>query len=77
MDAWEILIGNSNLTPAGSYDAWEHLNAQEGGSGGDITIVFADDLTLELDDDVTLELEDNLLEILIDETEFILIDDTV
>lgn len=30
MDAWEILHGNSSL-PAG--DAWEHLNAQEGGGG--------------------------------------------
>ena len=28
-DAWATLIDNSTLT--GSYDAWEHLNAQGGG----------------------------------------------
>jgi hypothetical protein len=35
MDAWEILYDNSTLA---SGDAWEHLNNQEGGGGGDITI---------------------------------------
>jgi hypothetical protein len=33
MDAWEILTSNSSLAPVGSYDAWEHLGAQEGGGG--------------------------------------------
>jgi hypothetical protein len=60
MDAWEILITTSSLTPAGSYDAWEHLNTQEGGGG--ITI-FADDLTIMVDD--------SMLELQIDDTEFI------
>jgi hypothetical protein len=59
MDAWETLISTSSLTPAGSYDAWEHLNAQEGGG---ITI-FADDLTIMADD--------SMLELQIDDTEFI------
>ena len=35
MDAWEKLMANSSLTLG---DAWEHLNAQEGGGGGDIYI---------------------------------------
>ena len=30
MDAWETLIDNSTLADG---DAWEHLNAQGGGSG--------------------------------------------
>jgi len=43
MDAWEKLTSTSSLTPAGSYDAWEHLNAQSGGGGqscGDLEPVF-------------------------------------
>jgi hypothetical protein len=32
MDAWETLLVNSTLDPIG-FDAWEHLNAQEGGGG--------------------------------------------
>lgn len=32
MDAWETLLDTSTLIPPG-FDAWEHLNAQEGGSG--------------------------------------------
>lgn len=32
MDAWEILTGNSTLTPTEDYDAWEHLNAQRVGT---------------------------------------------
>ena len=31
MDVWETLISNSTLAAG---DAWEHLNAQEGGGGG-------------------------------------------
>lgn len=33
-DAWEILVANSSLN---SGDAWEHLNAQQGGES--VTIV--------------------------------------
>ena len=32
-DAWETLINNSTL--GAGHDAWEHLNAQEGGGGGE------------------------------------------
>ncbi len=52
MDAWETLIDNSSLTPPG-FDAWEHLNAQEGGGTGG-TLVLADGLDLEVD---TMEYE--------------------
>lgn len=34
MSAWTILIGNSTV-PASSI-AWDHLNNQAGGSGGDV-----------------------------------------
>ena len=53
MDVWEILVSNSSLTTG---DAWEHLNAQEG--GGSMTI-FADDLQLQIDDEVfEIQIED-------------------
>jgi len=45
-DAWTILIGNSSLV---SGDAWEHLNAQQGGSG--IGLVLLDGLEVEMVDD--------------------------
>lgn len=46
MDAWEILVDNSTLVTG---DAWEHLNAQEG--GGDVVIdglVLVGDVQLEV-----------------------------
>jgi hypothetical protein len=61
MDAWETLTSTSSLTPASSYDAWEHLNEQEGGGGG--VTIFADDLTIRVDD--------SMLELRIDDTEFV------
>ncbi len=36
-DAWEILFDNSTL--GSGHDAWEHLNAQEGGGGGETIII--------------------------------------
>lgn len=36
-DAWEILFDNSTLGTG--HDAWEHLNAQEGGGGGETIII--------------------------------------
>lgn len=36
MDAWETLLVNSTLSDG---DAWEHLNAQEGGGTG--TVILA------------------------------------
>jgi hypothetical protein len=46
MDAWETLISTSSLTPAGSYDAWEHLNAQSGGGPGNPMYVYTPDPTV-------------------------------
>jgi len=67
MDAWEILTSSSSLAPVGSYDAWEHLNAQEGG-GGDYTILV-DEYLLTMEDDMPdLEVEDGELELELDDT---------
>jgi hypothetical protein len=68
MDAWETLISTSSLTPAGNYDAWEHLNAQEG--GGVATILVDEYLLTVYDDMFTLEVEDNELELELDNTGF-------
>jgi hypothetical protein len=63
MDAWETLTSTSSLTPASSYDAWEHLNAQEGG-GGDCTTILVDEYLLTMEDDMfTLEVEDSGFEL--------------
>jgi hypothetical protein len=63
MDAWETLISTSSLTPASSYDAWEHLNAQEGG-GGDCTTILVDEYLLTMEDDMlTIEVEDSGFEL--------------
>jgi len=47
MDAWERLIFNSSLEEL-SADAWEHLQAQEGGEPCNF-LILADGLTVELD----------------------------
>ncbi len=60
-DAWTILIGNSSLV---SGDAWEHLNAQQGGSG--IGLVLLDGLEVEMADDcfeIEIDLPDFEIEI--------------
>jgi len=60
MDAWETLISTSSLAPAGSYDAWEHLNAQ----GGGIATILVDEYLLTMEDDMfTLEVEDSGFEL--------------
>jgi hypothetical protein len=65
MDAWETLTSNSSLTPTGSYDAWEHLNAQEGG----IATILVDEYLLTLEDDMPdLEVEDDGFELELDDT---------
>jgi hypothetical protein len=76
MDAWETLTSTSSLTPASSYDAWEHLNAQ--GGGGDCTTILIDEYLLTMEDDMfTLEVEDNGLELELDDTAFeMTVDDT-
>jgi len=76
MDAWETLISTSSLTPAGSYDAWEHLNAQEGG----IAAILVDEYLLTLEDNMPdleveddgfgLELDDTGLEMTVDDTDY-------
>jgi hypothetical protein len=65
MDAWEILTSTSSLTPAGSYDAWEHLNAQEGG----IATILVDEYLLTMEDDMPdLVIEDGGLEMTVEDT---------
>ncbi len=53
MDAWEILISNSTISP--DHDAWEHLNAQ-GGGGGPTYCVLREGIELSLET-VCYELE--------------------
>jgi len=65
MDAWETLISTSSLTPVGNYDAWEHLNAQEGGG----VVVYN---TTVLTDEYLLAMEDNMPDVFVEDTEFIL-----
>ena len=51
VDAWSMLVGNSTL---GSGDAWEHLNAQGGGtSGGYVNGIYSIEYAGELDRDIT------------------------
>jgi hypothetical protein len=79
MDAWETLISTSSLTPASSYDAWEHLNTQEGG-GGSCTTILVDEYLLTMEDDMPdlviedgefeLELDDTGLEVTVDDTDY-------
>ncbi len=47
-DAWDTLFGNSSL--GAGHDAWEHLNAQEGGSewGPGDGVVLTDGLEIEM-----------------------------
>lgn len=73
MTAWEILIAGSTLQ---SGTAWQHLNAQGGGGGGDIFIygeleveLMSDEFEVELAGDyevvpegeLTVELEDETM----------------
>ena len=54
-DVWEILVANSSLV---SGDVWEHLNAQEGGTGEN---VYADNIDIEVtmaDIDIDIEVLD-------------------
>jgi len=76
MDAWETLTSNSSLTPVGSYDAWEHLNAQEG--GGFCTTILVDEYLLTMEDDMPdLVIEDGGFELELDDTGFEMsVDDT-
>jgi hypothetical protein len=51
--AWQALTANSTL-PSGT--AWEHLNAQDGGSGG--VVIHADGIGVDIDMvDVTVYIE--------------------
>ena len=71
MDAWESLTVNSSLS---SGDAWDHLNAQEGGIG----VILIDEYLLEVDDGMPdLLIDDDSFVLLVDDTELeIAIDDT-
>jgi len=54
MDAWNTLLQKSTLTPPG-FDAWEHLNNQEGGGTGPCDgIVLIDGLRILLDNKATI-----------------------
>ena len=52
-DAWEILEGNSSL--GAGFDAWEHLNAQEGGAAGFILVDTVEVELMACETDVTIE----------------------
>ena len=53
MDAWETLTAGSTIT---SGDAWEHLQAQEGGGG--TYVILADGLEVDIDmEDVVVFVE--------------------
>lgn len=63
MDAWETLLDKTTLTPPG-FDAWEHLNAQGGGTG--VGVVLFDGLVIEMDDrcvDVELDMTSSDVEV--------------
>ena len=45
MDAWETLVAGSTIA---SGDAWEHLQAQGGGSGPGAYTILADGLEVEM-----------------------------
>lgn len=67
-DAWETLIANSSLDTG---DAWEHLNAQEGGGFDAITYILHDGLDLEIEMACyELEIDVVSFEIEIEEPEF-------
>ncbi len=54
MDAWDILTGNSSLITG---DAWEHLNAQEGGGLGGYVLVDTVDVEIDTMGCVDIEIE--------------------
>lgn len=74
-DAWTILKENSSLD---SGDAWEHLNAQEGGSGSGVVLIdgleiFMDNNTYDTEineDTFEIEVDCDTIEIEIDTYEY-------
>jgi hypothetical protein len=65
MDVWETVISKSSLTPASSYDFWEHLNAQ-----GSISIIACDYEFILEDSGLELGLDDTSFEMTVDDTNF-------
>ena len=69
MDAWEIILVNSTLV---SGDAWEHLNAQEGGGISTYTIL-SDGLYVNMTtNDSTVELDSTSFNIDVDVSDIII-----
>lgn len=74
MDAWETLIAGSTLA---SGDAWEHLNAQQGGgtatylvlADGLGTDMSANDLDIEVSADIDATLEQTEITATIDQSQ--------
>jgi hypothetical protein len=65
MDVWETVTSKSSLTPASSYDFWEHLNAQ-----GSISIIACDYEFILEDGRLELELDDTGFEMSVDDTDY-------
>lgn len=69
MDAWETLLVNSTLS---SGDAWEHLNAQEGGGTSTYTIL-SDGLDVNMaTNDSTVELDSTSFNVDVDVSDIII-----
>lgn len=63
MDAWGLLLEHSTL-PATGFDAWEHLNAQEGGPGGVGGTYLVSTLDVDLvSDAVDVEMIDTIIDV--------------
>ena len=67
MDAWETLVAGSTIA---SGDAWEHLQAQDGGGGTGTYIILADGLEVEMaTNDVEVIVDQAAIEVAIDQAE--------
>jgi len=67
MDAWDTLVAGSTLA---SGDAWEHLNAQSGGTGSETIIVHADGMEVEMATTVVdVEVDQAPVEVSVDQSE--------
>lgn len=77
MDAWETLVASSSAAPGS--DAWEYLQAIEGG-GGENTTTYIEQLGVELmANEIELEVNNESIELEIpsDSTELEVLDDTI
>ena len=49
MDAWGVLTDNSTIT---SGDAWEHLNSQGSGDGGETVVYVSEAVSSNIDTEI-------------------------